>query len=36
LSPPYLRAVCSAYVILLDLTTLIIFEEDGDDVKDVV
>jgi len=32
LSPSYLRAVCS----VLDFMTLIIFEEDVDDVKDVV
>jgi hypothetical protein len=36
LSPPCLPALCSVYVILLDLITLIIFEESGYDVKDVV
>ena len=31
LSPP---GLCAVYVILLDLITLIIFEEDVDDLKD--
>jgi len=36
LSPLCLRAICSVYVNLLDLITVIIFEEDVDVVKDVV